>query len=153
MGLTGKIEQFLLDQLEIGQREYIEIGRNELAEKFNCAPSQINYVLSTRFTPYKGYYIESRRGGSGYIKITKLEMTENQLINNILNETIKDSITLDKVKHILQGLTEEGVIEEREALLITHSLDDHALKSIDINDRNLVRASIFKNILLALLRD
>ncbi|MGY3776251.1 CtsR family transcriptional regulator [Helcococcus sueciensis] len=153
MGLTGKIEQFLLEQLEIGQREYIEIGRNELAEKFNCAPSQINYVLSTRFTPYKGYYIESRRGGSGYIKITKLEMTENQLINNILNETIKDSITLDKVKHILQGLTEEGVIEEREALLITHSLDDHALKSIDINDRNLVRASIFKNILLALLRD
>lgn len=153
MGLTGKIEQFLLEQLEIGQREYIEIGRNELAEKFNCAPSQINYVLSTRFTPYKGYYIESRRGGSGYIKITKLEMTENQLINNILNETIKDSITLDKVKHILQGLTEERVIEEREALLITHSLDDHALKSIDINDRNLVRASIFKNILLALLRD
>lgn len=153
MGLTGKIEQFLLEQLEIEQREYIEIGRNELAEKFNCAPSQINYVLSTRFTPYKGYYIESRRGGSGYIKITKLEMTENQLINNILNETIKDSITLDKVKHILQGLTEEGVIEEREALLITHSLDDHALKSIDINYRNLVRASIFKNILLALLRD
>ena len=153
MGLTGKIEQFLLEQLKIEQREYIEIGRNELAEKFNCAPSQINYVLSTRFTPYKGYYIESRRGGSGYIKITKLEMTENQLINNILNETIKDSITLDKVKHILQGLTEEGVIEEREALLITHSLDDHALKSIDINDRNLVRASIFKNILLALLRD
>ncbi len=153
MGLTGKIEKFLLEQLEIEEREYIEIGRNELAERFNCAPSQINYVLSTRFTPYKGYYIESRRGGSGYIKITKLEMTENQLINNILNETIKDSITLDKVKHILQGLTEEGVIEEREALLIIHSLDDHALKSIDINDRNLVRASIFKNILLALLRD
>lgn len=153
MGLTGKIEQFLLEQLEIEQREYIEIGRNELAERFNCAPSQINYVLSTRFTPYKGYYIESRRGGSGYIKITKLEMTENQLINRILSETIKDSITLDKVKHILQGLTEEGVIEERESLLITHSLDDHALKSIDINDRNYVRASIFKNVLLALLRD
>lgn len=153
MGLTGKIEQFLLEQLEIEQREYIEIGRNELAERFNCAPSQINYVLSTRFTPYKGYYIESRRGGSGYIKITKLEMTENQLINRILSETIKDSITLDKVKHILQGLTEEDVIEEREALLITHSLDDHALKSIDINDRNYVRASIFKNVLLALLRD
>lgn len=153
MGLTGKIEQFLLEQLEVEQREYIEIGRNELAERFNCAPSQINYVLSTRFTPYKGYYIESRRGGSGYIKITKLEMTENQLINRILSETIKDSITLDKVKHILQGLTEEDVIEEREALLITHSLDDHALKSIDINDRNYVRASIFKNVLLALLRD
>lgn len=153
MGLTSKIEQFLLEQLEVEQREYIEIGRNELAERFNCAPSQINYVLSTRFTPYKGYYIESRRGGSGYIKITKLEMTENQLINRILSETIKDSITLDKVKHILQGLTEEDVIEEREALLITHSLDDHALKSIDINDRNYVRASIFKNVLLALLRD
>lgn len=153
MGLTGKIEQFLLEQLEFEKKEYIEIGRNELAERFNCAPSQINYVLQTRFTPYKGYYIESRRGGSGYIKITKLEMTENQLINSILSETIKDSITLDKVKHILQGLTEESVIDEREALLIRHSLDDYALKSIDINDRNYVRASIFKNVLLALIRD
>lgn len=153
MGLTNRIEEFLLEQLNMQEREYIEIGRNELAEKFNCAPSQINYVLSTRFTPYKGYYIESRRGGSGYIKITKLEMTENELINRILSETIKDSITLDKVKHILQGLLDERVIDERQSLIILHSLDDHALRKIDIVDRNIIRASIFKNILLALLRD
>lgn len=153
MGITNRIEEFLLEQLEIENREYIEIGRNELAEKFNCAPSQINYVLSTRFTPYKGYYVESRRGGSGYIKIIKLSVDDNNLISNIINETIKDFITLDKIKHILQALINEEIISEREALLISHSLDDRALSNININDRNYVRANIFKNILLALLRD
>ena len=83
MGLTSDIEKFLLERMRLEKREYIEIGRNDLAEQFNCAPSQINYVLTTRFTPYQGYYVESRRGGSGYIKIIKLEMTEDQLINNI----------------------------------------------------------------------
>lgn len=153
MGLTSEIEKFLLERLKIEKREFIEIGRNELAERFNCAPSQINYVLTTRFTPYQGYYVESRRGGRGYIKIVKLEMTEDQLISNILNGTIEDRITIDKVKHILQGLVEEEVLSQREALVIQHALDDSALKNISQTDRNLVRASIFKNILLALVRE
>lgn len=153
MGLTSQIEKFLLDRLNSEQKEFIEIGRNELADQFNCAPSQINYVLTTRFTPYRGYYVESKRGGSGYIKIIKLELTENQLINNILSETIKDSITIDKVKHILKGLVDEDIISRREALIIQHSLEDNALRHVDTRYRNLLRASIFKNILLALLRE
>lgn len=153
MGLTNRIEEFLLERLSREKSEFIEIGRNELADRFNCAPSQINYVLTTRFTPYKGYYVESRRGGSGYIKIIKLELTENQLINRILNETIKDSITVDKVKHILKGLVEEEILSNREALIIQHSLDDNALKEVNTGHRNILRATIFKNILLSLLRD
>lgn len=153
MGLTNDIENFLLNQIKLAEKEYIEIGRNELAEQFQCAPSQINYVLSTRFTPYKGYYVESRRGGRGYIKIVKLEMTEDQLINKILSETIENKITLDKAMHIVNGLREEEVITKREKLLIQHSIDDNALKYIDINDRSIIRASILKNILLALVRD
>lgn len=153
MGLTTQIEKFLLDMMNETEKEFIEIGRNELAERFNCAPSQINYVLTTRFTPYKGYYVESRRGGRGYIKIIKLEMTEEQLINKILNGTIEKTITLDKVMHIVKGLVQEEVLTIKEALIIQHSLDDNALRHIDINDRSLVRASIFKNILLALVRD
>lgn len=153
MGLTSDIERFLLERMKLEKKEYIEIGRNDLAEKFNCAPSQINYVLTTRFTPYQGFYVESRRGGSGYIKIVKLDMTEDQIVNNILNGTIEDRITLDKVKHILKGLVEEEVMTAKEALIVQHSLDDSALKNISQSDKNMVRASIFKNILLALVRD
>lgn len=153
MGITNRIEEFLLDRLKSEDKEYIEIGRNELADKFNCAPSQINYVLSTRFTPYKGYYVESRRGGSGYIKIIKLELSESQLINKILSETINDNITLDKINLILKGLVDEDILNIREAHIIQHSLDNKALKEVNIEDRGFLRASIFKNILLALLRD
>ena len=71
-GLSNYIERFIKEMLQEAEDGMIEIGRNDLADQFHCAPSQINYVLSTRFTPYKGYYIESRRGGSGYIKIMKL---------------------------------------------------------------------------------
>ena len=152
MGLTTRIEQFLLEMLASEDIEFIEIGRNELAQKFNCAPSQINYVLTTRFTPYKGYYVESRRGGGGYIKIIKLELSENELINNILNEVIKDTITLDKVKHVVRSLVDDEVLSENEAFIIIHSLDDNALAHVDMKARNKFRADIFKNILLALLR-
>lgn len=153
MGLTNDIEKFLLNRIKLAEKQYIEIGRNELAEQFKCAPSQINYVLSTRFTPYKGFYVESRRGGRGYIKIVKLEMTEDQLINKILSETIENKITLDKAMHIVNGLHEEEIITDKERLLIQHAIDDNALKYIDVIDRSIIRASILKNILLALVRD
>ncbi|MGF0040595.1 CtsR family transcriptional regulator [Peptoniphilaceae bacterium SGI.131] len=153
MGLTSEIEKFLLDMLNYEEKQFIEIGRNDLAERFHCAPSQINYVLATRFTPYQGYYVESRRGGRGYIKIVKLDMTEDELISEVLNNTIEDEVTLDKAKHIINSLKNEGILSIKEALLIEHSIDDNALKDIDFNSRNLVRASIFKNILLALIRD
>lgn len=153
MGLTSEIEKFLLDMLDLVEDGYIEIGRNELADKFNCAPSQINYVLTTRFTPYQGYYVESRRGGRGYIKIVKLEMTEDELINGILDNTIKNEITFDKIRHITESLIKEGILTKKESLLIRHSLDDNALKDIDVSARNSIRSSIFKNILLALVRE
>lgn len=153
MGITSQIEKFLLEMLELQDQGFIEIGRNELADKFHCAPSQINYVLTTRFTPYKGYYVESRRGGRGYIKIIKIDMTENELINSVLSKTIKDEITLDKAKQILETLVEEDILTKKEALLVYHALDDNGLRLIDANQRNIVRATIFKNVLLALLRD
>src|SRR5699024_12667377 len=87
--LSNNIEKFLLELLEETNDGVVEIGRNELANQFNCAPSQINYVLTTRFTPYKGYYIESKRGGSGYIKIMKLSFKEDEPIDMLINETIR----------------------------------------------------------------
>lgn len=153
MGLTSQIEKFLLDLLNLEDRGFIEIGRNELAEKFSCAPSQINYVLSTRFTPYKGYYVESRRGGRGYIKIVKINMSEDELINKVLTNTLDDEITLDKALQVIQTLYKEGTLTKREALLVYHAIDENGLKKVEVSKRNQVRAQIFKNILLALLRD
>jgi len=153
MGLTSDIERFLLDMLELEDARSIEIGRNELADRFSCAPSQINYVLTTRFTPYNGFFVESKRGGSGYIKIIKLEMTEEDLINEILNNTIEEEVTCNKANHIIASLVKEGIIDRQEELLMKHAIDDHALSLVEVADRNKLRASIFKNMLLALLRD
>ncbi len=151
-GLSNNIERFIKELLEDTENGIVEIGRNDLASQFNCAPSQINYVLTTRFTPYKGYYIESRRGGSGYIKIMKLTFTSESSIDRIINEVIEKSITKDMAYDIVNNLYEEKIINEREGQLMLHSLEDVALTNVDINYRNIVRADILRNMLLAFLR-
>ncbi len=150
--LTNIIEMFIKSLLDAQEDGVIEIQRNELAEKFNCAPSQINYVLSTRFTPYKGYYIESRRGGGGYIKIIKVSIDEYKDINNIILDAIGESITKNKAYHIVEGLLEEGIISERELKIIKAALSERALSSENPDLRNKLRADILKNILLFLIK-
>ncbi|HCO18304.1 MAG TPA: CtsR family transcriptional regulator, partial [Tissierellales bacterium] len=113
-GLSNNIESFIKELLEQADG-IIEIQRNELANYFDCAPSQINYVLSTRFSPYKGYYIESRRGGGGYIKIVKVRLQDDLNINNILKNILGDSITEHKANEIITALNEEGIINKKEA--------------------------------------
>lgn len=151
MGLSNLIEKFIIDLIKNSQNGIIEIQRNEMAEYFECSPSQINYVLSTRFTPYKGYYIESRRGGGGYIKIIKVDIEEYEDINEILLNTIGDSITKSKAYHLVEGFLEEGLITKREEEIIRVALSDRAL-SEGVKDRNRLRASILKDILLILLK-
>lgn len=149
-GLSNVIESFIKNLL-VDAEGTIEIQRNELAEYFECAPSQINYVLTTRFTPYKGYYIESRRGGGGYIKIIKVSIDEYKDINNIIVNTIGDSITKGKAYDIINALRDEEIIEERESNIIKAAIGDRAL-SCDNNIRNSLRADILKNILLILVK-
>ena len=151
-GLSNSIESFLKELLSQTEDGILEIGRNDLASQFNCAPSQINYVLTTRFTPYKGYYIESRRGGSGYIKITKLAFSEVGYIDELINDVIGTSITKDKANSIVNSLYEEEVLTKREGRLIIHALEDTALTNVDNNIRNVVRADLLRNMLLAFLR-
>lgn len=149
-GLSNIIESFIKELIDEANG-VVEIQRNELAEYFDCAPSQINYVLSTRFTPYKGYYVESRRGGGGYIKIIKVSIEEYEDINNIIMNTIGDSITKSKAYHIIDGLVEEDLLSVREGEIIKAALGDRAL-GIDPNNRNIIRADILKNILLILVK-
>ncbi|MBC8588029.1 CtsR family transcriptional regulator [Paratissierella segnis] len=149
-GLSNMIERFIKELINEANGT-VEIQRNELAEYFDCAPSQINYVLTTRFTPYKGYYVESKRGGGGYIKIIKVSIEEYEDINNIIMNTIGDSITKSKAYHIIDGLMEENLITNREGEIIKAALGDRALGS-DPNNRNAIRADILKNILLILVK-
>ena len=149
-GISNIIEAFIKNLLEDAQGT-IEIQRNELAEYFECAPSQINYVLSTRFTPNKGYYIESRRGGGGYIRIIKVSIKEYKDINDIIVNTIGDSITKNKAYDIIDGLWEEEIINKREAEIIKAAIGDSSLKC-EAAMRNSLRAFILKNIMLILVK-
>ncbi|HEY4544765.1 MAG TPA: CtsR family transcriptional regulator [Tissierellaceae bacterium] len=150
-GLSNIIEEFIIDMIKEAENGIIEIQRNEMAKQFDCAPSQINYVLSTRFTPYKGYYIESRRGGSGYIRIMKVSFNEIEKIEDTLIDSIGDSITMSKAYHILEALEEEGLITKREELLIKSTLGNNILLG-DSEVKNITRANILKNILLVLIK-
>lgn len=147
--LTNSIAEFLMEMLD-EEGGMLEIQRNNIAEKFSCAPSQINYVLTTRFTPYKGYYVESRRGGGGFIRIVRVEITDSDKLKYILEDEIGDSITKDKADAIIKELLDNEIITQREAEIIRVGISDRAI-STDQNLKNSIRASILKNILLVVL--
>src|SRR5699024_9091289 len=149
-GLSNIIEDFIKELLKTAENDTIEIQRNEMAEQFECSPSQINYVLSTRFTPYKGYYIESRRGGGGYIKIIKVSTENNEEIYNIIVDTIGNSITKSKAYNIIEGLYEEDLINKREERIIKIAIANRTLIGSN-EEKNILRANILKNILLTLI--
>ena len=83
--LADLIEQFIKESFKEIQGGIVEIQRNEMANQFSCAPSQINYVLTTRFTVEKGYFVESRRGGGGYIRIKKLKISEDDFLKDMIH--------------------------------------------------------------------
>lgn len=151
-GLSNIIEEFIKELFQGTEDGIIEIQRNELAEYFDCAPSQINYVLTTRFTPYMGYYVESKRGGGGYIRIMKVEFDTETTINELIVNTIGNSITKNKAYSIIDSLIEEDIITVREGYLMKVALGDTSLVSIP-KIRNELRADILKNMLLILLKE
>ena len=117
MRLSDIIEEFIKDMLNERVDNELMIQRNELASHFSCAPSQINYVLTTRFTTDKGYYIESRRGGGGCIIIKRLNQKRGKNLLDTINERIGDSITNDKAVQIIEGLQQSNLITDRKLLL------------------------------------
>ncbi|MBP2025730.1 CtsR family transcriptional regulator [Peptoniphilus stercorisuis] len=148
--LSNSIEEFLIDLIE-EENGKLEIQRSLIAERFNCAPSQINYVLTTRFTPYKGYYVESRRGGGGYIRIIRVEFKNKNSVDKIFNDEIGNSITKDKADQIINELLRLDYINERESEIIKVSLSDRAL-SLGCENKNEIRANILKNVLLVIFK-
>lgn len=147
--LTDIIERFLKSMLKDTEDGIIEIQRNELAEHFDCAPSQINYVLTTRFTSERGYYIESRRGGGGYIRVVRASMGGNDHINDLMTNVIGNSLTRQKAYGIIEDFVEEELLTKREGELIKVALSDRAIGTD--KESNKLRASIFKNVLIILI--
>lgn len=148
--LSDIIEEFIKGMLESNEERELQIQRNELANYFSCAPSQINYVLTTRFTTDKGYYVESKRGGGGCIIIKHIDFDHNKYLLQVLNDKIGDSITFHRTMQIVNSLLESNVIEETEGNLIKVAVNDRTLNAAGEN-KNKVRADILKSMLFVLL--
>ena len=145
MRMSDIIEDFIKELLK-DEEEYVEIQRNELAEHFNCVPSQINYVIQTRFKPSQGYYVESRRGGGGNIRIRKVSNTKSDYIMHII-KNIGQTITSSDIDVLLSDFLTYNIINEQEAKLLKVATSDNVLK-LDRDVKDEVRARIFKNMLL-----
>ena len=143
------IEDFIRELFDEGNS--IEIQRNDLAEKFNCVPSQINYVISTRFTPSHGYYVESKRGGGGHITITKVNITKSNYLMHIIS-SVGEKLTAQDVNIFISNFLSYDIITKTEAKLLKVATSDNVL-NIDSQTRDKLRANIFKNMLLNLVED
>ena len=140
------IEEFIKELFEDDNE--IEIQRNDLAQKFNCVPSEINYVIATRFKPAQGYYVESRRGGGGHITIRKVNNTKEDYLMHIINN-MGNSISNSEAEILISDFLTYSLINKKEAKLLRVATSDNVL-NIPKQYRDLLRANILKNMLLNL---
>jgi transcriptional regulator of stress and heat shock response len=144
------IEQYLKQVLQQSSEGAIEIQRNELADQFQCVPSQINYVISTRFTLEKGYIVESKRGGGGYIRIQKIELRSHGSILDLIFQTIHTHIDQVTSEGLIYQLQEAHYISAREANLMKAAISrDVLIFKLPLRDE--IRAKILKAMLISLL--
>lgn len=150
MRISDVIEEFIKELLN-SEEEYIDIKRNELAEHFNCVPSQINYVISTRFRPSQGYYVESKRGGGGHIRIKKINVTKSNYMMHIIT-SIEKGLSQQEVDIFISNFLSNGIITNTQAKLLKVATSDKVL-NIPQQMKDDLRANIFKNMLLNLVED
>jgi transcriptional regulator CtsR len=150
MRISDSIEHFIKEMLGEDSPE-VELKRNELAEYFGCAPSQINYVLATRFSPSQGYLTESRRGGGGYIRIVRVMETGPQKLAYLVRDRIGDSLSEEQAQRIITHLRDTGMATDGEANLMSAALGARAL-SVPLSPemKAALRARMLKSMLLAL---
>ena len=149
MRMSDIIEEFIKEMFD--DTDLIEIQRNDLAEHFNCVPSQINYVIATRFKPSQGYYVESRRGGGGHISIKKINVTKSNAIMHIIS-SIGNKITAQEVDIFIKNLLSNDFITLKEAKLLKAATNEKVLM-ISKNNIDKLRANIFKNMLINLVEN
>ena len=151
MGISDVIASFIQSALDETDG-VLELQRSDLAQRFNCVPSQINYVMSTRFSPEHGYIVESRRGGGGYIRITRVQPDASQFIMHTVNAVGRE---LDKptADALLRNAVNAGALEVPFARLIAAAVSERALHAVPVEIRKTARSSIFKQMLLTTASD
>ena len=147
MSLSNQIARILMEMLE--QDGSTEIQRNELAQTLGCVPSQINYVISSRFTPEHGYIVESRRGGGGYIKITRVSLDKPSAIMHTVNH-VGEELDFSVCRAHVLNLVNAGVIDKPSAKLMLAATSENSLRMLPPPVRDRVRASIIKQMLLTM---
>jgi len=144
--MSDMIASFIMDILD-STGGMAELKRASLAEKFSCVPSQINYVISTRFSPEHGYTVQSRRGGGGYIRIIRVNPEPECLLMHMIN-AVGDSLDLSTAAAFVSNALDADAFDEQTGRLILAAVGHNALRPVDAEKRDAVRASIFKQILI-----
>ncbi len=146
MATSDLIARFILEELD--SQGFAELRRSSLAEQFSCVPSQINYVISTRFSPERGFVVESRRGGGGYIRIKRVQPSPGQLVMHTIN-AVGTSLDCGTASALCSNLVSGGALSEQAAKLMLSALSDAALRPVPQQYRDGVRAAIFKQMLIS----
>jgi len=149
MATSDRIARFILEALESADGT-AELQRSVLADRFGCVPSQINYVIATRFSPERGYMVESRRGGGGYIRITRVRATPAQLMMHTVN-AVGDELDRATGEALLSNAVGAGALSPEKAGLIAAAVSDQALRPVPMACRDAARASIFKHMLVSVI--
>lgn len=147
MRISDLITEEIIRMLDQSSDNIAEIQRNELASLMGCVPSQINYVLSSRFTPEHGYIIESRRGGGGYIKIKRVRLNRSSAIMHIIN-SVGDSIDAMSSRILIENCLQSGIIDEPTAKIFKAIIGEPVMKGLPPEYRDTMRASLLKQVLL-----
>ena len=148
--LSDEIEEYIKRLISLNPRHLVDIQRGELAVKFSCVPSQINYVLSTRFTPERGYLVESKRGGGGYIRINRIKPLSKTWESFFKTE----GLDLRQARDFIKLLYDERSITRRESEIIEAALKDEVFKGLAVGSRQqaVLVKKIFYNMIIAVLR-
>ncbi len=150
MLISDSIGKLIEEMLKDGGGQ-LEIRRNDLAGRVGCAPSQINYVITSRFTPERGYLIESRRGGGGYIRIVKKQLTKDECLMHCLY-TIGNELDEGGALAILRNLVDNGLISAQVAHVASAAISQNALASLPAEMKKSVRADIFRQLILSFMK-
>lgn len=148
--LSDSIEQFIKELM--CEDAHIELRRNELAQHFGCAPSQINYVLATRFSVDHGYIIESRRGGGGYVRIVRMQEREEGNLLEALLKRVGNSVDEDTANAIITHLSDLKLVKGGEASLMRSAVSRNAL-ALPISAKDVLRAAVLRNMLVQVFRN
>ena len=145
MKMSDMIADMIMEMFDEGESS-VQIQRNDLANRLGCVPSQINYVITSRFTPEAGYRIESRRGGGGYILITRAESKDDTIVSLI--KSIGDSIDERNARAHIVNCNYQKLIDEKSARLMLAAVNENNFKGLDRQSANIIRAKQLKQMLL-----